>query len=148
MQAGASTIISNDIDPYSIIATVANAKEKGTISALFVSDTDFLGAQEERLQSSVEEIELLSAKTKPEAMKRRYCLVGDMLYDLPMSSNVMKMVQGLKYRGWIVLVGDPGRQYAVSNPSHLGNLLREYPLPKEVAVQNNGLISTSVYELT
>ena len=123
-------------------------KENGIGSAIFVSDNNLLDASAQELQSSIESLESSSPAKFHTENKRRYCVVSDMLYDLSMSSDVMKMVLGLKASGWTILFGDPGRQYARMNPGSMGNLLVEYHLPKNVAIQNNGLVSTCVYELT
>jgi len=86
-RAGATPVTANDIDPFSLVATEANA---------IANDVP------------VETLEADILESDPAAS---VILAGDVFYSREMAGRVLPFLRRAAGRGRLVLVGDPGRAY-------------------------------------
>jgi predicted nicotinamide N-methyase len=86
-KAGARPVTANDIDPFSLAATTANASVNN-------------------VQIRTVEADLLD--TDPE---EGVILAGDVFYSREMAARVLPFLRRAAFHGALVLVGDPGRAY-------------------------------------
>jgi predicted nicotinamide N-methyase len=86
-KAGARPVTANDIDPYSLAATDANALANGV--EVRTVEADLLDGDE----------------------KYGVVLAGDVFYSREMAARVLPFLRRAAGRGSLVLVGDPGRAY-------------------------------------
>lgn len=148
---GADTIIANDIDPLSILATAINFKEQGAIGKcnVFGSTDNFLILPAGDLNDLVRQYESCTEKYSMTISPRRILLVGDMLYDEDIGPLALKLVENLVDLGWCILIGDPGRDFAKRHFDNIdyGTIVAEYELPPHIKAENNGLNSVRVRKL-
>ncbi|CAM9305304.1 unnamed protein product, partial [Ectocarpus fasciculatus] len=118
LSAGARVVLSNDIDPLAILATAMNCTENGIDTAqVYCTTTNCLDKSTDELLESHD-------------THQRVLLVGDMLYDGDIGPSVLKLVNEVLERNWVVYIGDPGRDFANRHLQHMrSDILGEYELP-------------------
>lgn len=119
-KAGARSVTANDIDPYSLAATEANARANGVRVALIEGDL---------LTSGYDEASVI--------------LAGDVFYSREMAGLVLPFLRAAAGRGALVLVGDPGRAYLPKE----GLVRRDtYDVPVSEALEGVPMRTTSVWQ--
>ncbi|MCO8270818.1 50S ribosomal protein L11 methyltransferase [Actinoplanes sp. TRM 88003] len=120
-RAGATPVTANDIDPYSLAATQANALANGV--AVRALEADILDGDD------------------PYGV----ILAGDVFYSREMAARVLPYLRRAAGRGSLVLVGDPGRAYLPSE----GLVERAtYDIPVPVSLESVDTRRTKVWQLT
>ncbi|GIF18287.1 putative nicotinamide N-methyase [Actinoplanes tereljensis] len=117
---GGSPVTANDIDPFSLAATAANALENG-------------------VKVDTVEDDLLDS-----APEQQVILAGDVFYSREMAVRVLPYLRRAAYGGALVLVGDPGRAYLPT-----GLIKRaEYEVPVIEALEGVATRTTTVWQVT
>ncbi len=166
LKANATFVISNDIDPFSILASSLNiytaysqtkyevnvpSRLKNEISKpLLCSDDDFLqlsGIDFDKEVCTIVNHNLTALNSGK--YSRKILLVGDMLYDCEIGDKVLLLVEQLIKLDWTIYVGDPNRWYSKheNNKQRYGDLVGQYVLPAFIQQENHGLTNTYVYKL-
>ena len=122
-RAGAASVVANDIDALSLVATRLNAAANGL--ALEVSAEDWLAG----------------ADGNPEA---DVVIAGDVCYERDMSQLALAWLRSHAARGRLVLLGDPGRNYF--SAQGLEQLAR-YDIPTSLQLENRGMRETVVWRV-
>ncbi|WP_422001091.1 class I SAM-dependent methyltransferase [Reyranella sp.] len=123
VRAGAASVVANDIDALSLVATRLNAEANGL--RLAVSAEDWLAA----------------AEGEPEA---DVVIAGDVCYEREMSARALAWLRGHARRGRLVLLGDPGRNYFSAQA--LEERAR-YEIPTSLQLENRGMRETVVWRV-
>lgn len=121
VQAGATSVLCADIDPFCAAAVALNAAANGVTLAF--TDTDLLDAG------------------PPEA---DVICAGDVFYEQPMAGRVLGWLTQAADRGTRVLVGDPLRTYF---PKTGFDLLAEYAVPTTRELEDDAVKRTRVWTL-
>ena len=121
MQAGATSVLCADIDPFCGSAVALNAAANG-VTLEFI-DADLLDA-------APPEVEVICA--------------GDVFYEQPMAGRVQAWLTCAAERGTRVLVGDPLRTYF---PKSGFDLLAEYSVPTTRELEDSAVKRTRVWTL-
>ncbi|MBM2623110.1 methyltransferase [Actinoplanes sp. LDG1-06] len=118
--AGARPVTANDIDPYSLAATTANAiandVEVRTLEADILDTDDEYGV----------------------------VLAGDVFYSREMAARVLPFLRRAAGRGSLVLVGDPGRAY-LPDSGLIERAVHDIPVP--VSLESVPTRRTKVWQL-
>ena len=122
-QAGAASVVANDIDLLSLVAARLNAAANGL--AVGLSADDWLAKPE----------------TAPEA---DVVIAGDVCYEREMSARALAWLRGHANAGRLVLLGDPGRNYF--SAQGLEELAR-YEIPTSLQLENRGMRETVVWRV-
>ena len=122
VQAGATSVLCADIDPFCAAAVALNAAANGVTLAF--TDTDLLDA------------------VPPEA---DVICAGDVFYEQPMAGRVLGWLTQAADRGTRVLVGDPLRTYF---PKTGFDLLAEYTVPTTRELEDDAVKRTRVWTLS
>lgn len=122
-QAGAASVVANDIDELSLVAARLNARANGLEIA--VSSEDWLAAPD----------------TAPEA---DVVIAGDVCYEREMSVRALAWLRGHANQGRLVLLGDPGRNYF--SAQGLEERAR-YEIPTSLQLENRGMRETVVWRV-
>ncbi|TAJ90428.1 methyltransferase [Reyranella sp.] len=122
-KAGAATVIANDIDELSLIATRLNAEANGL--AVDTSSADWLAG----------------ADGDPEA---DVVIAGDVCYEREMSVRALGWLRSHAARGRLVLLGDPGRNYF--SAQGLEECAR-YEIPTSLQLENRGMRETVLWRV-
>jgi len=122
-QAGAASVVANDIDLLSLVAARLNAAANGL--AVGLSADDWLAKPE----------------TAPEA---DVGIAGDFCYEREMSARALAWLRGHANAGRLVLLGDPGRNYF--SAQGLEELAR-YEIPTSLQLENRGMRETVVWRV-
>lgn len=122
VQAGATSVLCADIDPFCAAAVALNAAANGVTLAF--TDTDLLDA------------------VPPEA---DVICAGDVFYEQPMAGRVLGWLTQAADRGTRVLVGDPLRTYF---PKTGFDLLAEYAVPTTRELEDDAVKRTRVWTLS
>ena len=120
-KAGATPVTANDIDPFSLAAATANAA---------LNDVPVATIEDDLLDGPPEEY--------------RVILAGDVFYSREMAARVLPFLRRAAYRGCLVLVGDPGRAYLVSD-----GLVQQavYDVPVIEALESVPIRRTTVWQV-
>ena len=116
---GARSIVATEIDPFARVAMGLNARENGVDFA--ISDRDLLSGE-------LPEADLL--------------LLGDVVFEQPMSTLVADLAGRFTRAGGRALVGDPGRSYL---PTGRMTPLAEYQVPTTRALEDATIKATRVW---
>ena len=73
-------------------------------------------------------------------------LAGDVMYEQPLATHVMRWFRGLAAQGTCVLVGDPGRAFLPKAGEGLDRIA-SYELPRHVADSSNGVHAGHVWQV-
>ncbi|GAA2474763.1 methyltransferase [Winogradskya consettensis] len=120
-KAGARSVLANDIDPFSLAATRANAEANDVKIQLYEGDLLSEGYAEAGV-----------------------ILAGDVFYSREMAAQVLPFLRQAAGRGALVLVGDPGRAYLPGE----GMVLRHtYDVPVVEALESVPMRRTSVWQV-
>lgn len=122
-KAGAATVIANDIDELSLIATRLNAEANGL--AVDTSSADWLAG----------------ADGDPEA---DVVIAGDVCYEREMSVRALGWLRSHAAKGRLVLLGDPGRNYF--SAQGLEECAR-YEIPTSLQLENRGMRETVLWRV-
>jgi predicted nicotinamide N-methyase len=122
-QAGAASVVANDIDLLSLVATRLNAAANGL--DLGLSPDDWLARPE----------------TAPSA---DVVIAGDVCYEREMSARALAWLRGHANAGRVVLLGDPGRNYF--SAQGLQELAR-YDIQTSLQLENRGMRETVVWRV-
>jgi predicted nicotinamide N-methyase len=120
-RAGAASVVANDIDLLSLVATRLNAAANGLL--LEVSADDWLA----------------DPRSAPVA---DVVIAGDVCYEREMSAHALAWLRGHANAGRLVLLGDPGRNYF--SAQGLEELAR-YDIPTSLQLENRGMRETVVW---
>ena len=75
-------------------------------------------------------------------------LLGDMFYDITFADSIIQWVTSLLQNNTEILIGDPGRLPLLSHPmKNILTKVAEYKLPSELAKENNGFSTGTVWKL-
>jgi predicted nicotinamide N-methyase len=122
-RAGAGSVIANDIDVLSLVATRLNAQANSL--DLATSAEDWLAG--------------------PDAMPEADVVIaGDVCYEKEMSVRALAWLRGHANAGRLVLLGDPGRNYF--SAQGLEELAR-YEIPTSLQLENRGMRETVVWRV-
>ncbi|MGI9399700.1 MAG: class I SAM-dependent methyltransferase [Rhizobiaceae bacterium] len=120
-----ASVTANDIDPFSAVATIENAR-LNCVEIAFDSHDMLSGPPD--LKNSFDIV-----------------LAGDVFYDRSMSSLVLDWMQAANSQVETILIGDPGRSYF---PQRDMNLLADYHLPVTRELEDNDIKHVSVWQFT
>ncbi|MGX6605807.1 class I SAM-dependent methyltransferase [Micromonosporaceae bacterium Da 78-11] len=124
--AGATPVTANDIDPFSLAATEANALANDVKVRTFEGNL-----LDEDLLETPEEYGVI--------------LAGDVFYSREMAALVLPFLRRAANRGALVLVGDPGRAYLPTD----GLIKRaSYDVPVIEALESMPIRHTTVWQVT
>jgi predicted nicotinamide N-methyase len=122
-RAGALSVIANDIDLLSLVATRLNAEANAL--ALDTSAEDWLAGADAMPETDV-------------------VIAGDVCYEKEMSVRALAWLRGHANAGRLVLLGDPGRNYF--SAQGLEELAR-YEIPTSLQLENRGMRETVVWRV-
>ena len=122
-QAGARSVVANDIDLLSLVAARLNAGANGL--AVETSADDWLAAPDKAPTADV-------------------VIAGDVCYEREMSAQALSWLRGNANAGRLVLLGDPGRNYF--SAQGLQELAR-YDIPTSLQLENRGMRETVVWRV-
>lgn len=123
VRSGAASVVANDIDLLSLVATRLNAAANGLDLALSADDW------------------LASPATAPIA---DVVIAGDVCYEREMSARALAWLRSHANAGRVVLLGDPGRNYF--SAQGLQELAR-YDIPTSLQLENRGMRETVVWRV-
>lgn len=118
MKAGASRVVSADIDPFCAEAIRLNAAENGV--TVEFSPEDLVGSD----------------------FDWDVVLAGDVFYDQAFAARLVPWFEALSRRGTMVLVGDPGRSYL---PKDRLERIAVYQVPVTRALEDAEVKKTTVW---
>ncbi|KAG9403005.1 hypothetical protein AC1031_006541 [Aphanomyces cochlioides] len=139
LQLGASAAIANDIDPWSCSAALLNAivnLPPALHSSIHVHDTNLVG-------TTLQELEQITGFHRHDPSDW-VILAGDVCYEEPLATQVVKWLDELAGQGVQVFLGDPGRQFL---PKQHLRQVGSYALPPSLAQDNYGLPLGAVWTL-
>jgi len=122
-QAGAHSVVANDIDLLSLVAARLNAGVNGL--AVETSADDWLANPESAPPADV-------------------VIAGDVCYEREMSTRALAWLRSHANAGRLVLLGDPGRNYF--SAQGLQELAR-YEIPTSLQLENRGMRETVVWRV-
>ena len=122
-QAGAASVVANDIDLLSLVAARLNASANGL--AFEISADDWLAEPGAAPPADV-------------------VIAGDVCYEREMSARALAWLRGHANAGRLVLLGDPGRNYF--SAQGLEELAR-YDIPTSLQLENRGMRETVVWRV-
>ncbi|MBS0527392.1 MAG: methyltransferase [Proteobacteria bacterium] len=122
-QAGAASVVANDIDLLSLAAARLNASVNGLVFE--VSADDWLANPQSAPLADV-------------------VIAGDVCYEREMSARALAWLRGHARAGRLVLLGDPGRNYF--SAQGLQELAR-YEIPTSLQLENRGMRETVVWRV-
>jgi predicted nicotinamide N-methyase len=117
--AGGRPVTANDIDPYSLAATAANALENKVV---------------------VDTVEGDLLDTRPE---QQVVLAGDVFYSREMAGRVLPFLRRAASGGSLVLLGDPGRAYLPTGFIKQAT----YEIPVIESLESVKVRSTSIWQV-
>eukprot|EP00035_Acanthoeca_spectabilis_P030968 m.11919 g.11919 ORF g.11919 m.11919 type:complete len:239 (+) comp4488_c0_seq2:653-1369(+) len=134
LQAGADSVIANDICEMACIASEENARLNQLAPSQLRSDSrNLIGSEELSLGQG------------------DLVLVGDALYDAGLAAELLPWLQDLATRGVDVYLGDPGRwvltEMDASERSRLMTTVATYALPQSLADEHHGITAVGVHKL-
>ena len=121
MMAGAKSVLSADIDLFSIAAIEVNAKQNSVSLSI---------TSEDLLTQPVPEVDLI--------------LVGDLFYEKGVAMRCLAWLEQAQAKGIDVLIGDPGRSYL---PKDRLLKVAEYSVPVSRDLEDAEIKSTAVWRL-
>ena len=119
--AGAASVLSADIDSFSVEAIRLNSEANDC--SLLVTIEDLVGEPNRGWD---------------------IVLVGDMCYEQPLAGKIESWLRGFAIEGVMVLIGDPGRTYL---PKSGMELLATYNVETTRALEDNDVRRTNVWRL-
>ena len=119
--AGAASVLSADIDSFSVEAIRLNSE--ANYCSLLVTIEDLVGEPNRGWD---------------------IVLVGDMCYEQPLAGRIESWLRGFAIEGVMVLIGDPGRTYL---PKSGMELLATYNVETTRALEDNDVRRTNVWRL-
>jgi len=119
--AGAASVLSADIDSFSVEAIRLNSEANDC--SLLVTIEDLVGEPNRGWD---------------------IVLVGDMCYEQPLAGRIESWLRGFAIEGVMVLIGDPGRTYL---PKSGMELLATYNVETTRALEDNDVRRTNVWRL-
>lgn len=119
--AGAASVLSADIDSFSVEAIRLNSEANDC--SLLVTIEDLVGEPNRGWD---------------------IVLVGDMCYEQPLAGRIERWLRGFAIEGVMVLIGDPGRTYL---PKSGMELLATYNVETTRALEDNDVRRTNVWRL-
>jgi predicted nicotinamide N-methyase len=122
-RAGARSVVANDIDLLSLVATRLNAAANGLLVELNADDW------------------LADPEAVPSA---DVVIAGDVCYEREMSARALDWLRRHANAGRLVLLGDPGRNYFTAQG--LEELAR-YDIPTSLQLENRGMRETVVWRV-
>lgn len=122
---GAKSVIANDLDPVACEAISMNADINRT--KVHIYDKNVIG-------------QILPFKVD-------VILVGDMFYDQNFGEMLFEWLCSYKNIGLKILIGDPGRHALAKSKRNKLTLQKEYPLMYHTVLENNGFLTSSVWEM-
>ena len=120
-RAGAHPVTANDIDPFSLAATEANAEANG-------------------VQVRTLEADLLDTDDRYGVV-----LAGDVFYSRDMAGRMVPFLRRAAGRGCLVLVGDPGRAYV---PADAMRKVASYDVPVVESLEGVPRRQTTIWQVT
>jgi len=120
-RAGARPVTANDIDPFSLAATEANAEANG-------------------VQVRTLEADLLDTDDRYGVV-----LAGDVFYSRDMAGRMVPFLRRAAGRGCLVLVGDPGRAYV---PADAMRKVASYDVPVVESLEGVPRRQTTIWQVT
>jgi predicted nicotinamide N-methyase len=123
MRAGAGSVIANDIDAMSLVATKLNASANDLTVGL--SGEDWLDGPDAAPEADV-------------------VIAGDVCYERDMSARALAWLRGHANAGRLVLLGDAGRNYFTAQG--LEERAR-YDIPTSLQLENRGMRETVVWRV-
>jgi predicted nicotinamide N-methyase len=121
MQAGASSALAADIDPFSVCAIGLNADLNGV--AVTATAEDMLAAPPPRCDA---------------------ILVGDLFYEKSLAERVLTWLRDAQAQGSAILIGDPGRSYL---PQDALEPIAEYHVPVTRELEDSEIKRSAVWRL-
>ncbi|MFI4999144.1 MAG: class I SAM-dependent methyltransferase [Reyranellales bacterium] len=123
VRAGAASVVANDIDALSLVATRLNAEANGL--GVDVSAADWLAGSAGAPDADV-------------------VIAGDVCYERDMSTRALAWLRSHAHKGRLVLLGDPGRNYF--SAQGLEECAR-YEIPTSLQLENRGMRETVVWRV-
>ena len=120
MKAGAASCLAVDIDPFALEAIGLNAAANGVEIAALQAD-------------------LIGTDAGWDVV-----FAGDVFYEHDMASRVFGWLDGLRQRGALVLIGDPGRSYL---PKPRLRAVATYQVPVTRALEDAEIKTSSVWQI-
>ena len=120
MKAGAASCLAVDIDPFALEAIGLNAAANGVEIAALQAD-------------------LIGTDAGWDVV-----FAGDVFYEHDMASRVFGWLDGLRQRGALVLIGDPGRSYL---PKARLRTVATYQVPVTRALEDAEIKTSSVWQI-
>ena len=120
MKAGAASCLAVDIDPFALEAIGLNAAANGVEIAALQAD-------------------LIGTDAGWDVV-----FAGDVFYEQDMASRVFGWLDGLRQRGALVLIGDPGRSYL---PKARLRTVATYQVPVTRALEDAEIKTSSVWQI-
>ena len=120
-KAGAASILSADIDLFSVAAIKANAD---------INDVILQVTSEDLLSQAVPDVDVI--------------LIGDLFYEKNVAQRCIAWAQQAKAKGIDVLIGDPGRSYL---PKEQLVKVAEYSVPVSRDLEDAEIKQTAVWRL-
>lgn len=121
MKAGAASVLSADIDLFSVAAIEANAE---------LNDVTLQITSEDLLAQTTSNADVI--------------LIGDLFYEKGVAERCMAWAQQAKAKGIDVIIGDPGRSYL---PKHQLVKVAEYSVPVSRDLEDAEIKQTAVWRL-
>lgn len=121
-QAGAHSVIANEIDSFAVEAIALNAALNGV--SLEIEQSDLIGSHDPSWQ---------------------VVIAGDVCYEKPMAERVTAWLSSLARAGVTVLSADPGRTYL---PGEGLYEVARYDVPTSLELEDRTMRSTAIYRWT
>ncbi len=128
LQAGARTVVANEIDVLAGESIALNAKLNGLNHGLVVRIEDMTG----------------DAAPSVDGQPFDVVLAGDVCYERGMAENMTRWLRGLASNGATVLMGDPGRAYVPTSGVHE---IARYDVPTDSRLEDRDIRSTAILQL-
>jgi predicted nicotinamide N-methyase len=121
MQAGATSVVAIDVDPFAVAAVALNARANGVRVTVVAHDV---------LDDDPPDVEVLMA--------------GDCWYEASLAERVLPWLRRARDRGLDVIVGDPGRRYL---PADALEVVATYEVRTTTDLEDLGHRTAHVYRL-
>ncbi|KAK6192020.1 hypothetical protein SNE40_003574 [Patella caerulea] len=119
---------------------------------VIANDIDSVAAESIKLNSELNDVTLFITTQNLIGQSSAKCdiiLLGDMFYDEQFANIISDWLKKSMTKSSTVFIGDPGRHSFQNHPMREQlKKLACYELPKSCKLQNNGLISSSVWEMS